>query len=256
MAAEDAIRLVVQNDDFGMCHAVNTGTVEAFLDGIVTQTTMMVPCPWFDEAVALAHEHAIPVGVHQTLTCEWDHLRWRPLTSGPSLVGEDGTPHRTVEAAQAALDHEETVAELVAQADRFLATGLSINHFCTHMGMVAAPAYGEVAERYDRPFLYPGTGRSLSFESITFLSPIDADEKRPFLLRRLERLGPGVHLLNTHAATPGAELAAITTPDSEPYLWAEAYRASDLEALTHPEVRAAIDRLGIELTTTAAAFAP
>ena len=118
MGAPGGVKLVVQSDDFGMCHAVNTGTVAAFLDGIVTQTTMMAPCPWFDEAAALAHEHDIPVGVHLTLTCEWDHLRWRPMTSGGSLVGDDGTFLRTVEDAQAALDRDEAVAELLTFAVR------------------------------------------------------------------------------------------------------------------------------------------
>ena len=83
---EDRIRLIVQADDFGMCHAVNEGVVEAFLDGILTQATMMVPCPWFAEAADLAHRHGIPVGMHSTLTCEWDAMRWRPLTRGRSLA--------------------------------------------------------------------------------------------------------------------------------------------------------------------------
>lgn len=255
MGSSGDVKLVVQSDDFGMCHAVNTGTVQAFREGIVTQTTMMVPCPWFDEGVALAREHDIPIGVHLTLTCEWDFLRWRPMTSGRSLVGDDGTFLRTVEAAQAALDHDEAVTELAAQVDRFLDAGLTINHLCPHMGMVATEAYAEVAERYAAPFLYPGVARSLELESITFLSPVDADAKTAFLLKRLGRLRPGVHLLNVHAATPGDELASITGPDSEPYPWAEEHRRSDLETLTHPDVLAAIDRLGIELTTTAAACA-
>ena len=83
------IELVVQGDDFGMCHAVNTGVAEAFTNGILSQASTMVACPWFDEAAALAAEHDIPLGVHLTLTCEWDYLRWPPLTGGPSLAGPD-----------------------------------------------------------------------------------------------------------------------------------------------------------------------
>ena len=143
---------------------------------------------------------------------------------------------------------------MVAQADRFLAAGLDINHFCTHMGMVAGDAYGQIADRYQRPFLYPGVARSLRFTSMIFLSAMEADAKRPFLLDRLSRLEPGVHLLNVHCATPGEEIASITGPDSIPFRWAEDYRRSDLETLTHPEVRGAVDDLGIELTTTRAAF--
>jgi hypothetical protein len=39
-------RLVIQADDFGMCHAVNEGIERTFLEGVLTQTTAMPPCPW------------------------------------------------------------------------------------------------------------------------------------------------------------------------------------------------------------------
>ena len=45
-----AVRLIVQSDDFGMCHAANTGAIEGFTNGIVTQVT---------DAEILAAKHAI-----------------------------------------------------------------------------------------------------------------------------------------------------------------------------------------------------
>ena len=80
-----AKRLIVQADDFGMCHAVNQGIAQSFQSGILTQASAMAPCPWIPEAAALAKQLKIPIGAHGTLTCEWDHLRWRPLTPGASL---------------------------------------------------------------------------------------------------------------------------------------------------------------------------
>lgn len=32
----------------------------------------------------------LEVGVHLTLTSEWDNVKWRPLTHAPSLVNPDG----------------------------------------------------------------------------------------------------------------------------------------------------------------------
>ena len=250
-----SIRLVVQGDDFGMCHAVNSGTVRAFTDGILQQASTMVPCPWFDEAAGLAVEHGIPLGIHQTLTCEWDHLRWRPMTSGPTLVGADGTFHRTVVAAKESLDHEEAVAELRSQVERFLAAGLDLTYLDVHMGYVAPRAYAAVAEEYGRPFLYPGLPASLEFTSIQGLSERDEDHKKSWLLDWLGGLGSGVHLLVCHPAVPGEEIAAITRPGSIPFRWAEEYRRTDLEVLTDPEVRRRVDDLGIELTSVARAFA-
>jgi predicted glycoside hydrolase/deacetylase ChbG (UPF0249 family) len=160
------VRLVVQGDDFGMCHAVNVGTVEAFRSGILTQASTMAACPWFTEAAALAREFGIPLGVHQTLTCEWDFLRWRPLTDGASLVGEDGTFLRSVAEAQASVTHADAVRELTAQVAKFAAEGLAIEYLDVHMGQSAAPAaYDEVSSAAGKPFIY-GPAESQRFGSI------------------------------------------------------------------------------------------
>ena len=49
-----ARRLLVTTDDFGMCHAINAGTVRAMRDGIAASSNFLVPCPWFNEALGLA----------------------------------------------------------------------------------------------------------------------------------------------------------------------------------------------------------
>ena len=244
-----ASQLIVQGDDFGMCHAVNTGTVRAFTDGLLTQASVMVPCPWFPEAAELARAHGIPVGIHSTLTCEWDGLRWGPLTDGPSLVGDDGcTSHRTVAGAMGA-DPSEATAELVAQTERFVAAGLRVAYYDVHMGLSQLPAYDAVSSRYGAPFLYPGVPASLPFTSIKMLSERPAEVKRTWLLGHLERIAgqPGVHLLVSHCASDDPELAAMARADSPVLAWAREYRVSDLDVLTDPEVAAAVDGLGIEL---------
>ena len=151
---------------------------------------------------------------------------------------------------------EQAARELEAQADRFLAEGLEIGYFDVHMGVISKPAYAHTSQRFGRPFLYPGLDTSLTFTSIKGLSERAAADKKPWLLGWLERLAPGTHLLVCHAATPGAEISSITGPDSIPFRWAEEYRKSDLETLTDPDVIATVDKLGIELVTAAAAFAP
>lgn len=247
------VQLVVQSDDFGMCHAVNRGVVRAFAEGIVTQASTMVPCPWFDEAAELGKQHGIPLGMHATLTCEWDYLRWPPITGATSLTGGDRTFHRTIADARANASVDEATNELVAQAERFLAVGLELEHVDCHMGVVHVPAYEAICERYGQRFIYPGVNPSYRFTSISGLSDREAEEKKGWLLRRLERLEPGVHLLVTHCAEPGEEMSSITAPTSGPWRWAEEYRKSDLATVTDPEVRSRIDDLGIELCSVGTA---
>src|SRR5579871_4301252 len=143
-----AIELVVQGDDAGMCHAVNEGVEAAFSDGILTQVSVMGPCPWVDETIALIRRRRMPAGLHQTLTCEWDHLRWGPLSAAPSLTGADGTFCRTVDAARTAVgDAAPAVVthELLSQAGRLTSAGVTLRYLDVHMGAVAPAAYAEVS---------------------------------------------------------------------------------------------------------------
>jgi len=247
------VRLIVQGDDFGMCHAVNVGTAQAFREGILTQASTMAACPWFTEAAALAREYGIPLGVHQTLTCEWDFLRWRPLTDGASLVGDDGTFRRTVAEAKASITPDDAVRELSGQVAKFAAEGLTIDYLDVHMGLSAPDAYDEVSRATGKAFIY-GPVESQRFASIETLSNRDAAVKKAWVLDHIAGLTPGVHLLVTHCAAPHPELAAMHTPGNDTYRWAEEYRLSDLEIVLDPEIRKAIEIRDIELVSIRDAF--
>ena len=55
----DARLLIINADDFGMCHAVNQAIMTTLLDGIVGSTTLMAPCPWAGHAMRFLAE--VPV---------------------------------------------------------------------------------------------------------------------------------------------------------------------------------------------------
>ena len=69
----DARVLIVNADDFGMCHDQNEGVMTGLKDGVFTSSTILVTCPWFEEAADFARKNpAADLGVHLTLTAEWD----------------------------------------------------------------------------------------------------------------------------------------------------------------------------------------
>lgn len=85
------IRLIVRGDDMGMTHSVNLACMEAARVGIMTSIEIIVPSPWFPEAVKLLKEVPnMDVGVHIVLTSEWENLKWRPLTYAPSITDANG----------------------------------------------------------------------------------------------------------------------------------------------------------------------
>lgn len=250
-----AIELVVQADDLGMCHAVNEGIVRAFDGGIVTQAAIMAPCPWLDEGVMLARRYGMPIGLHCTLTSEWDHLRWRPLTGGASLVGRDGTMHRTVGDALAGIDPQEAFVEVRAQAERVTAAGVRLICCDNHMGPICPEAFQRLCAELGVPFLYPVVDPHVAFTSSVMMSPFEGNEtypdKKAWLLNHIARLTPGRHFLCTHPAVPGDEIRSLVGPAAGNADWAERFRKSDLDVLTDPDVRSAIDARGIALVSVA-----
>ena len=92
LGAERAVILHV--DDLAMCHGANRAYLELAAQGAVTCGSVMVPCPWFREiAEAAAADPALDLGVHLTLTSEWEHYRWRPLSTtsrASGLIDDDG----------------------------------------------------------------------------------------------------------------------------------------------------------------------
>jgi predicted glycoside hydrolase/deacetylase ChbG (UPF0249 family) len=84
-------RLIVRGDDMGYSHAGNMAILRSYKEGIETSIEVLVPSPWFPEAVrVLAENPAVDVGIHLTLTSEWDNIKWRPLSTCPSLRDADG----------------------------------------------------------------------------------------------------------------------------------------------------------------------
>lgn len=134
----DARLLIINADDFGMCHASNAATLRALREGVVSSTTLMVPCPWAPHAMQLLKEQPdIPFGVHLTVICEHRAYRWGPLSTRdmvPSLLDEAGYFYRLdrKEEFLARAELDEVAVEFRAQIDATLAARLRPTHLDWH----------------------------------------------------------------------------------------------------------------------------
>ncbi|RJG49521.1 ChbG/HpnK family deacetylase [Motilimonas pumila] len=148
-------------DDIGM----NQGSVAAYQDlkdfGIALSGSTMVPCPWFLKAAELCREQAdADMGVHLTLTSEWQHYRWRPLTAGlanTGLVDSLGFFHASEYDCWQQAKPQAVFAEACAQVEAALAAGITVSHLDSHMlSMMSAktlPVFYQVAQKYQLPML-------------------------------------------------------------------------------------------------------
>lgn len=88
--------LIINADDFGMCMSANEAVESLFLNGRLRSATIMMPCEASTAAIGFALAHPeFSIGVHLTMTSEWDTYKWRPLTDGRSLVDESGFMWKT-----------------------------------------------------------------------------------------------------------------------------------------------------------------
>jgi predicted glycoside hydrolase/deacetylase ChbG (UPF0249 family) len=246
---EDARLLLINADDFGMCHSVNEAIVRALKEGVVTSTSIMVPCPWALHALTwLQGAPTIPFGIHLTVISEQPIYRWGPLMNRievPSLVDDSGFfyPESRMDEFLNQVNLVELEREFSAQIEHVLKAGLQPTHLDSHcsvhfrrepifeMTLNLAHEYGVALRVYGQPFIdqlqqrgYPTNDHSLmdSYDLATIAKSARYTEM-------LRRLPVGLSEWAVHPGLESAELKAV-----EPS-WQ--VRTTDFEFVISPEAQ-------------------
>ncbi len=156
--------LIVNADDFGMCHSANVAIMKMLKDEKITSTSIMPNCSWFEEAADfLVANPQMDVGVHLTFTSEWAPFKWSPLTSGSSLKDAKGYFHQTCKDFQLNANESHVKAEIVAQIEKVKSAGINISNIDNHMGSLTGlesgigfmPATLAICAQYSLPYRLP-----------------------------------------------------------------------------------------------------
>ena len=155
--------VIIHTDDIGMCQSSLTAFTDLWDYGLISSGATMVPCPWFPAVVAFCRQHPrVDMGVHVTLTCEWDTYRWGPISTrnnDSGLIDDEGYFYRRSESVQEHGDPDAVQVEITAQVDKALAAGISVTHADTHMGTVAhlkfINSYIQLALQHRIPPMFP-----------------------------------------------------------------------------------------------------
>lgn len=272
-APDDRV-IVLHADDIGMCQS----TISAYHDlvdfGLMSSAAVMVPCPWFPSVADYCRQHPqADIGVHLTVTCEWDVYRWGAVsTADPDsgLLDAEGYLHRTSAATQAHAQVSAVAAEITAQINRAQTAGIDPTHIDTHMGTLVHPRfvglYMQAARdhrlplmsfRWDAERLQQSRGLSaddaqalaqaiqqMEDQGVPLLDhiigmPLSGEKPVELALNVLSQVAPGLTHFIFHPAQDTPELRAIA-PD-----WAA--RVADYELFTSEKVRTFIREQGIHV---------
>lgn len=135
--------LVINCDDFGQSPAMNAAIMHLLEERKVSSATLMAPAPGFEEAASWCRKRGQSnIGLHLTLTSEFDALRWKSLTGDPSLHDEDGYMYKTVLEFERGANTKAVLKELDAQYELVRKHGITITHADNHMGSLYGIAAG------------------------------------------------------------------------------------------------------------------
>ena len=251
-ADQGEIRVAFKADDMGAAQGINEGTIRAYREGVVTSTDVIVPGPWFLDAARLLAEHpGLDVGIHLTLTSEWDRIKWRPLTAARSIVDRDGyffpmvRPNRNFPPGSSLLeakpDLKEVEAELRAQIEAASRHIPRVSFLSAHMGAATAtPELKALTDRLSMEYKIPmQDGLRARWLGRVYEGADAGSVKAEKLAKRLESLEPGDYIHLDHAATLSPESRAL---GHEGYRNVAEDRAANVEAWCSPAVRQVIER--------------
>jgi chitin disaccharide deacetylase len=133
---------IINGDDFGFSQGVNQAIIQAYEQGVLTSTSLMVTGDAAEEAIALASDRSnLATGLHLVLVC------------GRSVLLPDQIPHLvdskgnfSDSALQAGLRYQfhpaaykELHQEIRAQLEKFRASGLPLSHVDGHLHLHTHP---------------------------------------------------------------------------------------------------------------------
>jgi chitin disaccharide deacetylase len=250
--------LIIHADDLGVAHSEDIASFDAMERGAITSASLMMPTPWVTEVANYFKAHPdMDLGLHLTLTSEWQTYRWGSVASAdkvPSLLDSTGTFPNDESIVAAKANPAEVERELRAQVERALALGIHPTHVDSHMGALFTKpeliaTYVKVAHDYHLPFLAVRqagfaslqsgiTDKDIVLDAVVIAGDeVPRDKWKQFYLDAIANLKPGITELIVHLGHDDSELQAITV-NHEPY--GAAWRQRDYDVMTSAEFRKAL----------------
>ncbi len=241
----------------GFSHSGNMALIKCYKDGIEKSIEVIVPSPWFPEAVKLLKENpGVDVGIHLAITSEWDFIKWRPLTDCPSIRDSNGYFYPKVYPDKAypgmsikenKWKIEDIEKEFRAQIEMAKKLLPHISHLSSHMGCATlAPEVRELTRGLAKEYNIPVDPDTDVQNLVGYDGPHKtSEEKIEGFIKTLNKLQPGkTYIFLDHPGIDNDELRAVYHIG---YYNVAEDRQGVTDLFTSEKVKAAIKQKGIEL---------
>jgi predicted glycoside hydrolase/deacetylase ChbG (UPF0249 family) len=242
----------------GLSQSTNAATIKAFEGKGITSGSIMMPCPWADDMAAYVKDHSgLDVGIHLTMTAEWDLYKWGGISSSDriaSLLDKNGYFYASVEELAKAGKGADAEIELRAQINRALSLGVKPTHIDTHMGSVLANpellmVYLKLSDEYHLPILFPRayttmlppeiakvySSKIFLLDNLFMLEPQMITGKWAEAYKKgISEMKPGLNQMIVHLAIDNDEMKAICQGHPD---YGSAWRQRDLDYILSSEFR-------------------
>ena len=135
-------KLIINADDFGRHQSINNAIIQGHVSGCITSASIMPGGNAFQDAVDKAIEHPqLGIGIHLTLIGEKPVMNPSEI---PTLVDDKGYllkeyPQFLNRFLRGEINLSEVRAELSAQIDKVVASGVRITHIDSHQHLHVLP---------------------------------------------------------------------------------------------------------------------
>jgi chitin disaccharide deacetylase len=255
--------LIIHADDLGLTETENEASIEALKNGMVNSGSIMVPCRGYREIIKYASDNPDrDLGVHLTLTSEWESYKWGPVSPEQevkSLTGSDGFFLPDKKGMLNNSSSGDIEKELRAQINQLIHDGVDITHFDSHMFVAFAPKvlkiYSRLGKEYkvpvlltnDIPVKYLLSPGIIAVDKLLYAR--NADFKNGFTgfySDLLNSLKPGLNCILVHVAYDNGEMKEMTNNNLS---FGSAWRQADFDFFTGDESRRLLKENNIQLIT-------
>jgi hypothetical protein len=231
----------------------------------------MVPTPWLLEIAAYSHAHPnADLGLHLTLTSEWNYLKWGPVASKsevPGLLNKNGFFFSTVDSVYRNASSAEVEKELRAQIEKAKTLGIDFTHLDSHMGTLFGRSdYLKILIKLGREYKVPVLLSKSIFQLVYRVNldslTTDSDVKinmiymagsqdykngmDNFYTNILKSLQPGVSEIIFHAGYDDSEMQAATIDHVD---YGSKWRQADFNFFSSDKCKTILAQQNIHLIT-------